>query len=106
MQELTYQRYLETFENVKRGCYGTYEYYTEKILIASIDEIAKEFNDHPNIFITIGKFYEFLKILLFGNKSINFYDYKKELLNFENEHRNKNADEITEYIIFILNKYL
>jgi len=106
MQELTHKRYLETFENIKRGCYGRYEYYTDKILITSIDEIREEFYNHPNIFITISKFYELLKILLFGNKSINFYDYKKELLNFENEHRNKNADEITEYIISVLKKYL
>jgi len=103
---LTYKRYLETFENIKNGRYGTYEYYADKILIASIDEIGEEFNTHPNIFITISKFYEMLKILLFGNRKISFNDYKKELLNFETEHRNKNADEITEYIILILMKYI
>jgi len=105
MSKLTYKRYLQVDKNVKQGHYGIYEYYTKKILSASIDEIAEELNTYTNIFSSISKFYEMLLILLFGNKSISYDDYRKELFDFEKEHKTKNANEITEYIISIFAKY-
>ncbi len=105
MNKLTYNRYLQVDENVKNGHYGTYEYYTEKILTASIDEIADELNSETNIFMVISKFYKMLLILLFGNKSISYDNYRRELIDFEKEHKTKTADEISEYIISILGKY-
>lgn len=106
MEKLTYKRYLQVPDNLKNGYYGTWEFYAEKILDVSIDQVAEELKLDSNIFTVTSKFYEMLKILLLGNKSITFQDYYDELRLFQNSFGTKTADEITEYIIGVLKKYI
>ena len=106
MKTLTYERYLQSFKNAKNECLGKYEKYTKKKIVVSIDEIAQDLIFDTNIYDSISKFYEIMLILLFGNKSISYDNYRQEIYNFDKEHETKTADEITEYIISVLKKYI
>ena len=106
MEAISESQYTKIVEAAKNGNMYADGFYTEKILVASMDEIATHFHEQNYPIMALSVFYEMMKILLFGNKSITCAEYNKELENIEKEVPLLEGDEIIEYLIKVLIKYI
>jgi len=107
MKFLSYERYLQIPQNINAGIFGEFETFKSNPLVEkSIDEIAEHLQTITNSFALISTFHDILLTLLLITKSIDYDTYRSEYSLIDTQCRTLNYEQLYEYVISVLMKYI